>query len=159
MKKWISLFISICLMLTSCALVSDVKTLSGDNLVVALSLLPEDFESMSTQRKTAYTVACLELEIMNGGLCQFFANNPECSAYVPEALSNLGAEAHLELYAGFLTDHNIDPLAPVFQTEDMEEFSRLYDLFPWEEFEEAYCALTPMAELLETYVRTNPDSF
>ena len=63
------------------------------------------------------------------------------------------------LYEKFLTDNNIDPLDPMFQTEDLEEFSRLYDLYPWDDFDNAYCALTPMPELLEAYVKANPDVF
>lgn len=158
MKNLLVLLLCACL-LASCALISDVTTLSGDDLVVALALLPEDFETMTTEQRTAYTAACLELEIMNGGLCQFFANNPDCAAWVPEALANLGAEEHLALYEQFLSDTGIDPLDPMFRTEDMEEFSRLYDLYPWDDFDMSYCELTPMPELLEDYVAAHPDAF
>lgn len=147
------------LLLSGCVMTADVTTLTGEELVVALTLLPEDFSAMSTEEKTAYTAACLELEIMNGGLCQFFANNPDCADYVPTALENLGARNHRALYESFLLAAGIDPLDPVFQTENMEEFSQLYDRWPWDDFDEAYCNLTPMAELLEAYVAAHPDSF
>lgn len=159
MKKLIALLLCTCLLLTGCALAADVTALSGDDLVLSLSLLPEEFEDMSAEEKTAYTAACMELEIMNGGLCQFFANNPDCAAYVPEALENLGAADHKALYEAFLTDTGIDPLDSRFQTEDLDEFSRLYDLYPWDDFDDAYCSLTPMTELLERYVAAHPDAF
>lgn len=159
MKKLLAILLCFCLLLTGCALSADVTTLSGDDLVVALALLPEDFDAMTVEQKAAYTAACLELEIMNGGLCQFFANNPDCAAYVPEALENLGAPDHKALYEQFLADTGIDPLDPVFQTEDMDEFSKLYDLYPWDDFDDAYCALVPMAGILEAYVAAHPDAF
>ena len=96
---------------------------------------------------------------MNGGLCQFFANCPDCAAYLPEALSAVGAGDHQKLYEDFLSATGIDPQDPMFRTEDMEEFSRLYDLYPWDDFDDFYCALTPMSELLEAYIQANPDAF
>ena len=96
---------------------------------------------------------------MNGGLCQFFANCPDCAAFVPEALDRLGAAEHKALYEQFLADNAIDPLDPMFQTESIEEFSQLYDLYPWDDFDTPYYALTPMSELLEAYIRANPDAF
>ena len=133
--------------------------LSGDELVVALAFPADDVSSMSPERQAAYTAACLELEVMNGGLCQFFANCPDCVPYVPEALSAIGAEDHRKLYENFLSATGIDPLDPVFHTEDMDEFSRLYELWPWEDFDDAYLSLTPVPELLEAYVKSNPNAF
>ena len=159
MKRILPIVLSLCLLLSGCFLSQDVTKLSGDELVMALALLPEDFDAMSREERAAYTAACLELEIMNGGLCQFFANCPDCAPFVPEALEQVGAAEHKALYEKFLTDNNIDPLDPMFQTEDLEEFSRLYDLYPWDDFDNAYCALTPMPELLESYIKASPDIF
>ena len=159
MKKLLCVLLALCLLLSGCFLAQDVTKLSGDELVISLSLLPEDFDAMSRQEQAAYTAACLELEIMNGGLCQFFANCPDCAAFVPEALELLGADEHRALYDRFLSDTGIDPLDPMFQTEDLEEFSRLYDLYPWDDFDDAYCALTPMPQILEQYIQANPDAF
>ena len=86
MKRILPIVLSLCLLLSGCFLAQDVTKLSGDELVMALALLPEDFDSMSREEQAAYTAACLELEIMNGGLCQFFANCPDCAPFVPEAL-------------------------------------------------------------------------
>lgn len=151
--------LALCLAFSGCLLVADVTELSGDELVVALALTAEDFRDMSPAEKTAYTGACLELEIQNGGLCQFFANNPDCAAYVPQALENLGATEHLALYTRFLADNGIDPLDKRFLTEDMEEFSALYDLYPWDDFDLSYPELPPMPELLQRYVQTHADDF
>lgn len=159
MKKLVALLLCISLLLSGCMLNPNVKKLSGDTLVMALAFSLSDFEDMSPERKTAYTAACLELEIMNGGLCQFFANCPDCAAFVPEALDRLGADEHKALYEQFLAENAIDPLSPIFQTETIEEFSRLYDLYPWDDFDNGYCALTPMSELLEAYIQANPDAF
>ncbi len=159
MKKLLSLLLVLALILCGCLPRGDVSTLSGDDLVVALAFPVDDVSSMSPERQAAYTAACLELEVMNGGLCQFFANCPDCVAYLPEALSAVGAEDHRKLYEGFLSDTGIDPLDPVFQTEDMDAFSRLYELWPWEDFDDAYLSLTPIPELLEAYIQSNPDAF
>ena len=159
MKKLLCLLLALALMLCGCLPVGNLSTLSGDDLVVALAFPMDDVSSMSPERKAAYTAACLELEVMNGGLCQFFANCPDCVPYVAEALSAIGAEDHRKLYEDFLSATGIDPLNPVFQTEDMDEFSRLYELWPWDDFDDAYLSLTPIPELLEAYVQANPDSF
>ena len=159
MKKLLCLLLALSLMLSGCLPGGDVSSLSGDDLVVALAFPADDFSSMSPERKAAYTAACLELEVMNGGLCQFFANCPDCVPYVPEALSAIGAEDHRKLYENFLSATGIDPLDPVFQTEDMDAFSQLYELWPWEDFDAAYLSLAPVPELLEAYVQSNPDAF
>lgn len=159
MKKMIALVLCLCLALSGCLFVADVAELSGEELVVALAFPAEEFEDMAPEQKAAYTAACLELEVMNGGLCQFFANCPDCAAFVPEALARIGAEAHLAAYEAFLADTGIDPLDPMFGTEDMEEFSKLYELHPWEDFDDRYCELTPMAQLLEAYVDAHPEAF
>ena len=159
MKKLLCLLLSLSLMLCGCLPRGALSALSGDDLVVALAFPVDDVSSMSPERQAAYTAACLELEVMNGGLCQFFANCPDCVPYVPEALSAIGAEDHRKLYEDFLSATGIDPLDPVFQTEDMDEFSRLYELWPWEDFDDAYLSLTPIPELLEAYVQSNPDAF
>ena len=159
MKKFLALALCIALLLAGCMGSLNVKNLSGDNLVTTLAFSLSDFESLSPEEKAAYTAACLDLEIMNGGLCQFFANCPDCAAFVPEALDRLGAAECKALYEQFLADNAIDPLDPMFQTEDMEAFSRLYDLYPWDDFDTAYCTLTPMPELLEAYIQANPDAF
>lgn len=159
MKKLCSLVLILSFLLTGCFTPADPSDLSGDELVLALTLIPEAFENMTPEQKAAYVGACLELEIMNGGLCQFFANNPDCADYVPEALNALGATEHLALYESFLSKNAIDPLDPMFQTEDMEEFSALYDRYPWDDFDNTYCDLTPMPELLEKFVKSYPDSF
>lgn len=159
MKKLIALVLCVCLALGGCMFAGDVAELSGDELVVALAFPKEEFESMTTEQKAAYTAACLELEVMNGGLCQFFANCPDCAGSVPQALAELGAMEHLALYETFLMESGIDPLDPMFRTEDLDEFSKLYELYPWEDFDEAYCALTPMAEVLKGYIDTHPEAF
>lgn len=159
MKKLLCLLLVLALMLCGCLPGGVLSTLSGDELVVALAFPADDFSSMSPERKAAYTAACLELEVMNGGLCQFFANCPDCVPYVPEALEAIGAAEHKALYDRFLADTGIDPLDPVFQTEDMDAFSRLYELWPWEDFDDACLSLTPIPELLEAYVQSNPDAF
>jgi hypothetical protein len=159
MKKLLCLLLVLALMLCGCLPRGDVSTLSGDELVVALAFPVDDVSSMSPERKAAYTAACLELEVMNGGLCQFFANCPDCVPYVPEALEAIGAVEHKALYEQFLVNTGIDPLDPVFQTEDMDAFSRLYELWPWEDFDDTYLSLTPIPELLEAYVQSNPDAF
>ena len=159
MKKFLALMLCIAIGLAGCMGSLNVQNLSGDELVVALAFPADDVSSMSPERKAAYTAACLELEVMNGGLCQFFANCPDCVPYVPEALEAIGAMEHKALYEQFLVNTGIDPLDPVFQTEDMDAFSRLYDLWPWEDFDDAYLSLTPIPELLEAYVQSNPDAF
>ncbi len=162
MKKLLCILLALVL-LSGCSLLRrDPAQMTGDDLVQHLLFLgiDRDYDSLSRPEQAAYVAAVLDAEIMNGGLCQFFANEPNLVPLVPEALTELGAQAHRTLYEEFLTVNGIDPKnLQEFEWTDLEDFTALYDLYPWDDFDEPYCALTPLMDLVESYIQTHAGDF
>ncbi len=114
--------------------------------ILDLTAGPEDdaqFESLTEPAQAMYIVAILDMEVQNGGLCQFFVN---CgSAYAARTISSLqtiGLEPMGILYESFLLDHQIDPTElSSFQIDTAEEFITQYERYPFDEFDNAYMDL------------------
>ncbi len=166
MKRLICLLLIVCLSaaLWGCSFgapQSDEDVMMRQYLVLDTQVMLSGFDSLSQPQKVVYTAAALEAEVMNGGLCQFFANSSGISAgYVSEALELLGAAEHKELYDRFVADNGIDVTdLSQFQTDSIEEFSALYDLYPWDDFDTPYCELPPISSYVAAYIEANPDAF
>ena len=69
----------------------------------------DGFAALNRTQKIIYTTYWLELEVNNGGLCQFFTNSSRVTApFVSEALEAIGATKHKKLYDGFTAKYRID---------------------------------------------------
>ncbi len=102
-----------------------------------------------------------DMEIQNGGLCQFFINSlPEVPPSIGKALEAVGAEQHKALYEGFARQNGID-LSDLssFALEDVEDYGDQFDRYPFDDFDDAYMALTPLFKLLAQYVRLHMEAF
>ncbi len=148
------------LLFCGCSIAPPQRT--GEELLENLLFLGIDrpYGDLSRPEQVAYVAAMLDAEIMNGGLCQFFANEPGLAPLVSEALTELGAQEHRVLYEAFLAENAIDPQnLQEFEWSDLNEFSALYDLYPWDDFDVPYCELTPLMDLLEAYVQAHAADF
>lgn len=98
------------------------------------------FESLPKPVQSLYIVALLDMEVQNGGLCQFFVNGgAEGASKVADGLREIGLSGMANVYECFVTDHGID-LAELkaFHVETAEQFSALYHLYPFDEFDGEY---------------------
>ena len=109
------------------------------------------FLQLPASQQIVYVLYQFENEMQNGGLCQFFVNSSRMVApYVSQSLNAVGAEEHQQLFDDFISEHEIDlDDLSSFVSEDEEAFEAQYDRYPFEEFDEAFCAL----ESLEHYMR------
>lgn len=170
--------------LTSCGLLSgsryldmsteDLSALSDDELYEAVIFridskvneyddIEEGINSLSYTQKVFYSVSYLEMEVNNGGLCQFFVNSSRYVApYVSEYMGVIGAIDHKKLYDGFVIRHTIDldGISSVKESDrPTDYYYSLYKKYPFSEYDDAFVKLIPLKEYLVKYIRENLNEF
>lgn len=172
MKKLFSIFIVVCLLLSmvGCSVMQfgsmkmeQIMELPDDEMIVALlmQLGTKPFEDLNDSEKVVYTAAALEMEVLNGGMVQFLANEAGKSApYVLEALEKIGATDHLTLLQEVIEITGVD-LTDLsdFVTDDLEAFSALYDRYDFSAFDNEYENLISMPVLIRTCIQTHFEDF
>ena len=150
----------------------ELAALSDDELYEALIFRTEEavwhfddvqtgFRALNESQKVFYAVSNLEMEVNNGGLCQFFANSSQvCAPFVLQALERIGAEEHQKLLDDFVTKYGIDlnDLSS-FETDSVEEFLELYERYPFDEYDYAFYALEPLQQPLVAFARAHLADF
>ena len=80
-----------------------------ENKVDSFEELTEGFHSLNDSQKVFYALNWLEMEVNNGGLCQFFVNSSRVAApFVSEYMGVVGADAHKKLFDEFIQKNNIN---------------------------------------------------
>lgn len=149
----------------------DLSALSDDELFsAAVSRLeshidydqPEaSFAALSNPQKVVYAVNCLEVEVNNGGLCQFFVNSSSIVApYISDYLGILGADEHKLLFDSFIRKHGIDlSNLDSFKIRHIKDFEKQVQRYPFDEYDDAFYALSSLEEPIAAYIRSNISSF
>ena len=150
----------------------DLRKLSDDKLFETVYLqtldLVESFpdeEAALTQispvQRTVYILSIYDMEIQNGGLCQFFVNSSRSLApQVTPCLKTVGAEAHNQLFAEFVANNQIDLYSlDSFEITDVEEYAAQTERYDFDSFDNAYCELTPLQNYLVAYIKANITEF
>ena len=133
------------------------------NLDIAERAEDEDkeLEQFSGPRRIVYILSLFDMEIQNGGLCQFFVNSSRVVApYVSESLRCVGATEHLNLFEKFITTNSID-------VSDLESFKVLSKRgyikqtkrFGFDLFDDKYYELPALQEKVVTYIKNNINEF
>lgn len=132
-----------------------------DQKVSAYKNIIDGIASLSTEEQTVYSVFYMELEVNNGGICQFFVNSSRYVApIVSKSLENIGANEYKKLYDSFIEKHNIDVNdLSSFDCNTTEEFSKQYERYPYEEFDIEFFEMDSTAPFLAPYIRSNIDKF
>ena len=119
------------------------------------------FAQISPVQRTVYILSIYDMEIQNGGLCQFFVNSSRSLApYVNPCLKTVEAEAHNQLFAAFVANnqldlHNLDS----FEITDVEEYAAQTERYDFDTFDNAYCELTPLQDYIVAYIKANISEF
>lgn len=129
----------------------------------------DDGEELQGAEVPVFILWMWNIEMQNGGLCQFFVNDGAYAAHVPAALEAVGAKKYAVLFRDFITTHsiNLNDLSQFdlkFETEDddMSAYADATELYPFDDFDEAYYDLyhfDPLEAYLATYIRENIDRF
>lgn len=132
-----------------------------ENIVSSKADLSEGFHALNDAQRVFYAVNYLEMEVNNGGLCQFFVNSSRLIApFVSEYMDVIGATAHKELFDGFISKHQIDinDLSS-FDCDCVEDFRSQYEHYPFDEYDDAFYRLEPLQNHLIPFVKKHIEKF
>jgi hypothetical protein len=119
------------------------------------------FSKITPEHRTVYILSIFDMEIQNGGLCQFFVNSSRLLApHVDQCLMTVNAEEQRKLFSSFVTTNNIDlNNLESFEIEDATEFVAQTERYDFESFDNAYIELTPLQDYLISYIKANISVF
>lgn len=132
-----------------------------ENIVSSKEDLLEGFNSLNDQQRVFYAVNYLEMEVNNGGLCQFFVNSSRMVApIVSEYMGIIGAIEHKKLYNAFIEKHQINTNdLSLFDSDTIEVFQSQYERYPFDEYDDAFYELEPLQNHLISYVKKHIEKF
>ena len=136
-------------------------TVRTESKVTACNDLQKGIAALNDKERIFYAVNYLEVEVNNGGLCQFFVNESRAVApLVSEYLGMIGAFAQQKLYDDFIGKYHIDVTdLSSFDIESFEDFTAQYERYPFDEFDDAFYKMTPLQDYLTKFVRENIEDF
>lgn len=153
---------------------SELAALIDDELYEAIStrILAEErhmeveecLEKFKGAKRIFYIANYFDMEVGNGGLCQYFVNSSRLTApWILDALHAVGAENQRTLLADFIGKNKID-LTDLnsFMITDAEEFEAQNARYPFDDFDDAYYNIDekyPLCSLLDQYARKHLDEF
>jgi len=117
--------------------------------------------SLNPSQKIFHSVNWLEMEVNNGGLCQFFVNSSRMVApLISEYMGIIGAVDHKKLFDDFISKYGIDlnDLSS-FDIEDVAEFEEQTQRYPFDEYDDAFCDTEPLETYLKKFIRENVKNF
>ena len=132
-----------------------------ENIVSSKEDLLEGFNSLNDQQRVFYAVNYLEMEVNNGGLCQFFVNSSRMVApIVSEYMGIIGAIEHKKLYNAFIEKLQINTNdLSLFDSDTIEVFQSQYERYPFDEYDDAFYELEPLQNHLISYVKKHIEKF
>lgn len=142
----------------------ELSDLSDEELLRAVVVRAEQkvdatggISALNEKQRIVWAVNSLDLEVNNGGICQFFVNSSrEAAPWVSNSLEIIGAAEHKKLFDDFIARYRIDVNdLSSFDVETTEEFSAQYERYPFDEYDNAFCELKPLELFLTAYIRTD----
>ena len=141
----------------------EMLKLSNDNLVIGLVLQlgTKDFSELNESQKVVYAAASLEMQVRNDGLVHFLSNECKGAApYICVALETLGAAEHLALLQADLTKNKVDLTdLSVFDTSELDAFSKLNEFYDFSDLEGSYKSLPSLPQYIRAYMQAHLEDF
>lgn len=150
----------------------ELAFLSDDELFAAVMVRTESkvdsfdtwedgVNALNPSQKIFYAVNWLDVEVNNGGLCQFFVNSSRMVApLVSEYMGMIGAAEHKRLFDDFVSKYGIDlnDLAS-FDIEEAAEFEEQAERYPFDEYDDVFYDMEPLEAFLKEFVRERLSDF
>ena len=116
---------------------------------------------ISPERRVVYILSIFDMELQNGGLCQFFVNSSRSLApYVDECLKAVGAEEHRKLFAEFVSNNQIDlGNLDSFRVSDIEDYAAQTKRYDFDAFDNSFFELSPLQDFIVAYIKANISEF
>ena len=123
--------------------------------------LADGLASLSGPQRVVFALNLLEMEVNNGGLCQFFVNSSRAVApLVSDGLGVVGALEHKELFDCFVGKHQIDVNdLSSFAIRRVKDFEKQAKRYPFDEYDDKFYALPSLQEPLTAYIREHLNEF
>ena len=150
----------------------DLRELSDDDLYQAVIYrleskieqyedLEAGIESLTEIQKVSYVLNYYEIEVNNGGLCQFFVNSSHiCAPYISDYLEIIGAVGHKEIYDRFIEKHKIDVYdLSSFVIKKTKDYTQQLARYPFHEFDENFYELESLEIKLIDYIRKHIEEY
>lgn len=139
----------------------DAVTARTENKVDSFDEFEEGVNSLNHSQKIFYSVNWLEIEVNNGGLCQFFVNSSRMVApFISEYMGIIGAAEHKKLFDSFISKNTIDlNNLSSFDCDEADEFEEQYQRYPFDEYDDAFYDLEPLEAYLKKFIRGNLTDF
>ena len=117
--------------------------------------------ALNPSQKIFYSLSWLEVEVNNGGLCQFFVNSSRMvAAFISEYMAIVGAFEHKELFDNFISSSVIDfSDLSFFDIGDLGEFEDKYEAYPFDEYDSAFYDMEPLETYLTKYAKEHLEDF
>ncbi len=177
MRKLIIPLVLIILLMSGCMVssndgITNSTKLNADDILAMKDIDMYDamitrfmFAEPDTLNRKQLTVAALitfDAEMMNGGLCQFFANDHNGYAqYISDALGEVGATEMQKHYSAFINQNEIDVTQmDSFRIRSVQDYLKQYERFPYESFDNTFSEIylkENVGDLLLAYVRLYGD--
>lgn len=116
---------------------------------------------MSVEQKTVYILSMYDMEIQNGGLCQFFVNPSRSLApYIEDSLYAIGAADHKKLFTEFIINNNIDVNdLTSFIISGINDYIAQTKRYDFDSFNNKYIELPTLQSYITEYIRANIEKF
>ncbi|MBO4423042.1 MAG: DUF4375 domain-containing protein [Clostridia bacterium] len=150
----------------------ELKSLSGHELFSAVLCRTESkvdkyeniidgVKALNGTERVFYVTSYYEMEVNNGGLCQFFVNSSrEIAPELSECLGIIGASEHKNLFDSFVSDNGIDVSdLSSFMIDDSAEFEAQTKRYPFDDFDNAFYKLEPIQDRLIPYIKDHISEF
>ena len=124
----------------------------------------EDFFSLPEAARHLHFAALFDMEIMNGGLCQFFVNcGSSYASRISQSLRAVGVPEIADLYDNFVSGNGIDVSdLSAFSISSIDEYAALAALYPFDDFDDPYVALWQelnFPQVMTDYANSHPGAF
>ncbi len=139
----------------------DMAFARTEHIVEQYPKLTDAVKALNPVQRTFYVSNYYEMEVNNGGLCQFFVNSSsDVAPWLCEALDAIGAKDHRELFQKFVTDEQIDLTdLSSFKIRRSRDFEKQTKRYPFDEFDDAFYEMEAVSDYLMKYVKENIDAF
>ena len=151
---------------------SELTSLTDDNLFEAVTArtsnkvdrfesITDGIDSLTHAERVFYVTSYYEMEVCNGGLCQFFVNASRCLApMLADCLGEISAFDHKALFERFVQDNGIDVNdLSSFLIDDVNDYPAQTERYPFDDYDRAFYKLKPIQELLPSYIRSHISEF
>lgn len=173
MQKLIILLILIASLMSGCMIPSnDDLTLNADEMLtpegndtyhaLIIRFMDADPNTLNEKQLTVAALITFDAEMMNGGLCQFFANDYNGYAqHIKDALAEVGAIEMQKHFSTFVSQNEIDVTQmESFRIMSIQDYLKQYERFPYEAFDITFSEIYQkenLCDLLLSYVRLHED--